>query len=47
MVKRCRMESRVREQRSVMEWFSCNAVMREVMSVKTMTIEVSPCSEFI
>ena len=47
MVKRCRMESRVREQRSVMEWFSCNAVMREAMSVRTMTIEISPCYELI
>jgi len=47
MVKRCRMESRVREQRGIMEWFLCNVVTREVESVTTMAIEVSPCSEFI
>jgi len=47
MVKCCRMESRVREQRGIMEWFSCNVVAWEVKSVTILTIEVSPCSEFV
>ena len=47
MVKRCRMESRVREQRGITEWFSCDVVTREVKSVAILAIEVSPCSEFV
>jgi hypothetical protein len=47
MVKRCRMESRVREQRGVMEWFLCDVAVRGVKSVTTLAIEVSPYSEFI
>jgi|GEM_PF-3070186 len=47
MAKRCRMESRVREQRGIMEWFSCDVTARGVKSVINLTIEVSPCSEFV